>query len=89
MAIYSFSYALGEGDTAQDVEVDYTICDGEVEILSVRDHEGAEVELTPADEIVLYRECEDRAADDLEDERAAYADYRYDLMRESALDGLL
>lgn len=57
---------------------------GEVEIISVR-HGGKPFDLTDAEEAALLQECEERAGDDMEQERAAEADYRYQEYRDRQL----
>lgn len=61
---------------------------GEVEVISVRQN-GQERVLTTAQEEWLLEQCRDRMADDIADEAAAEADWRYQEYRDRQLmDGL-
>lgn len=57
---------------------------GEVEIISVK-RAGVEFQLTDAEEAALLTACQERAADDMADEAAAHADWRYQEYRDRLL----
>ena len=57
---------------------------GEVELISVK-HNGAEFTLTAAEAAALIAECEERAGEDMADEEAAAADWKYQEARDRQL----
>lgn len=57
---------------------------GEVELISVR-YNGAEFTLTDAEEEALIAECEERAGEDMAEEAAAAADWKYQEARDRQL----
>lgn len=92
---YTFATEVEREDVTLDVTVTYTVSPyypatyyqpaegGDVELVSVTAN-GNDVALTDAEELILVRECLDRADADQADEAADYGDYRYDQYRDAS-----
>lgn len=93
---FTFDTLVTRGDEEIEVGVTYSVTPfiaatywqpaegGEVEIQSVK-RDGQEISLTDAEEGSLLAECEGRASSDIDEERAAKADWRYQEYRDRLL----
>jgi len=93
---FTFDTLVTRGDEEIEVRVTYSVSPfidatywqpaegGEVEIISVRAN-GQEIALTDAEETKIFEEAQNRAQDDLRDEAAAEADWRYQERRDRQL----
>ena len=96
MTRFTFDHEIERDDDTFEVRVCYDVTPfiaatywqpaegGEVEIVSVK-REGAEFQLTDAEEVALLTACQERAADDMSDEASAQADWRYQEYRDRLL----
>lgn len=93
---FTFDTSIERNDREIDVRVSYSVTPfvaatywqpaegGEVEIISIK-RGGEEISLTDAEESSILAECEARAASDIDEERAAEADWRYQEYRDRQL----
>lgn len=96
MTRFTFDYDIERGDDCIEVSVCYDVTPfiaatywqpaegGEVEIISVN-RAGIEFPLTDVEEDALLTVCQERAADDISEEAAAHADWRYQEYRDRLL----
>lgn len=94
--MFTFETTVEREDEGFDVKVTYSISPiieatywqpaegGEVELISVK-KDGKEITLTDAEEDALIEECIARSGDDMADEAAAQADWRYQEYRDRQL----
>lgn len=84
--IVSFWHTITRNDEEFDVLVEYEASkhfgDVDLDILSVTNVDGVEIDTTEAEDREIIALCFDRVYEDWEDEKANYGDYRYDLSRE-------
>ena len=93
---FTFDHDVERNDDSIEVRVCYDVTPfveatywqpaegGEVEIISVK-RAGVEFPLTDAEETALLAACHERAGDDLVEEAAAQADWRYQEYRDRLL----
>jgi len=93
---FTFDTLVTRGDEEIEVRVAYSVSHfidatywqpaegGEVEIQSVK-KDGTEFQLSDSEEAAILTECEERAASDIGDEKAAEADWRYQERRDRQL----
>lgn len=86
MTEFSFHTTVDRGDDEFDIEVTYDATPyipasywqpaegGEVYITAITDASGKPFTVTPAEEALILRECQDRLDTDFDDLEAAYAD---------------
>ena len=96
MTRFTFDYEIERDDETVEVRVCYDVTPfvaatywqpaegGDVEIISVR-RAGVEFPLTDVEETALLAVCQDRAADDMADEAAEQAEWRYQEYRDRLL----
>jgi len=95
---FTFDYDIERGDETIEVRVCYDVTPfveatywqpaegGEVEVISVK-RDGAEFPVTDAEDTAILEACQARAADDMAEEAAAQADWRYQEYRDRLLMG--
>lgn len=97
---FSFDTTIERGDDEIELRVVYDVSPyvparlygdypqpaegGEVEVISVK-HDGKEIVLTDDEEAALQAACEERAPQDMEDERAAREDWKCQEWRDRLL----
>ena len=93
---FPFTHYIERGDDDIELSVIYSVTPfidatywqpaegGEVEIISVK-HGGSEFNLTDAEEAALLTVCEERAGEDISDERAAASEWRDQQRRDDIL----
>ncbi len=85
---FPFDTTIERGDDELEIRVIYDVTPfidatywqpaegGEVEVISVT-HDGKPIVLSDAEESALLEKCRDRCGDDMEQEAAAAADWKY------------
>lgn len=96
MSRFTFTTEIERGDHEFEVRVTYSVTPfiaatywqpaegGEVEIISIK-RDGKPISLTDAEEDALLTMAEERVRDDMEEEAAAQADWRYQEYRDRQL----
>jgi hypothetical protein len=75
---YTFETTLERDEEEFDIEVEYEIDGGDIQLLYVR-RDGVDIDTTPEEDLKIYATAGDRAADDIADAAADYGDYLHDL----------